>query len=180
MKKGSIFTVLFVNSLRLFAQNEVGPEGYKLLVLFPLLAAIVVVLVIITRFKQTKRKHRPFLQLKKLSVSLEKDALFYPDNLILSVKNSGSAAIDLDRPLLVFDNFWLKRKFELKGMDNYNFYPLYLEAGKTHQLKIDMNRFYAHDKSLKKYPKTKIYLRDVNGKSLGSKAVFLRKTLVKF
>ena len=74
----------------------------------------------------------------------------------------------------------IKGKFRIKGMDYHSFYPLFLEQGKTHQLKIDLNRFYSHDKSIKKFPKTKIYLKDVKGKKLGSKAVFLRKTLVKF
>lgn len=181
MRKQGIVVVLVLISQRLFAGNEVGPEGHKLLWVALFMAAIVVVFAMSRRFlKLNKKKHRPFLQVKNLHVKLEKSALFYPDNLMLTVTNTGSTAIDLDRPLLVFDNFWLKRKFKLKGMDSYNFYPLYLETGKTHQLKIDMNRFYAHDKSLKKFPKAKVYLRDVKGKRLGSKAVFLRKTLVKF
>lgn len=182
MKKGSILALLLLNSLWLLAQNEVGPEGHKLLWVFLFLAAVTVAFIVSGRSfqKKSKKERRPFMQLKKLSIKLEKDANFYPDNLILTVKNNGTTAIDLDQPLLVFDNFWLKRKFKLKGMDNYNFYPLYLESGKTHQLKIDLNRFYTHDKSLKKFPKTKIYLKDVKGKKLGNKAVFLRKTLVRF
>ncbi|QIA06297.1 hypothetical protein [Draconibacterium halophilum] len=182
MKKGSILAVLLLNSLWLFAQNEVGPEGHKLLWVLLFLAAITVAFIVSGRsyMKKSKTERRPFFQLKRLSIKLEKDALFYPDKLILTVINNGSTAIDLDQPLLVFDNFWLKRKFKLKGMDNYNFYPLYLEGGKSHQLKIDLNRFYSHDKSLKKYPKAKIYMKDIKGKKLGHKAVFLRKTLVKF
>lgn len=182
MKKGSILAVLLFNSLWLFAQNEVGPEGHKLLWVFLFLAAITVAFIVSGRFfgKKSKKERRPLFPLKQLNIKLEKDANFYPDNLILTVKNTGTTAIDLDKPLLIFDNFWMKRKFKLKGMDNYSFYPLYLEGGKSHQLTIDLNRFYSHDKSLKKYPKTKIYLKDVNGKRLGSKAVFLRKTLVKF
>ncbi len=182
MKKGSILAVLLLNSLWLLAQNEVGPEGHKLLWVSLFLAAITVAFIVSGRSfkKNSKRERRPFMQLKRLSIKLEKDANFYPDNLILTIKNTGSTAIDLDQPLLVFDNFWLRRKFKIKGMDNYSFYPLYLESGKTHELKIDLNRFYRHDKSLKKFPKTKIYLKDVKGKKLGNKAVFLRKTLVRF
>ncbi|WP_320111135.1 hypothetical protein [Draconibacterium orientale] len=182
MKKGSILAVLLLNSLWLFAQNEVGPEGHKLLWVFLFLATVTAVFIVSGRSfnKKSKKERQPFLKLKKLSINLEKDTKFYPGELVLTVKNTGSTAIDLDQPLLVFDNFWMKRKFKLKGMDNYSFYPLFLEGGKSHQLTIDLNRFYSHDKSLKKYPKTKIYLKDVKGKKLGSKAVFLRKTLVKF
>jgi hypothetical protein len=111
---------------------------------------------------------------------LGKDRVYYPDNLQLKIKNTGSSDIDLDRPLLVFDNFWIKRKFRLKGFDNYSFYPLYLERGKTHTLPIDLNRFYTHDKSLKKFPKTKVIVFDVKGRKLGSTSVFLRKTLFKY
>jgi hypothetical protein len=98
----------------------------------------------------------------------------------MKVKNIGNTDIDLDKPLLILDNFWLKRKFRLKGMENRTFYPLFLEKGKTHTLNIDLNRFYMHDKKLKKYPKIVLVLSDVKGKRLGSKSVYLRKTLVKF
>lgn len=106
--------------------------------------------------------------------------MYFPDIIKMEVKNSGNIDIDLDKPLLILDNFWLKRKFKLKGMDNRIFYPLFLEKGKTHTLNIDLNRFYLHDKKLKKYPKAIIVLSDVKGKRLGRKSIYLRKTLVKF
>ncbi|HYQ58675.1 MAG TPA: hypothetical protein VEP89_15150 [Draconibacterium sp.] len=182
MKKGGILAFLVLNSWCLYAQNEIGPEGHKLLWVFFFLLAVTLVFVFTSKpFKKNgKAKRRPILSFKKLDIKLEKDAKYFPDTLILTVKNTGSEAIDLEQPLLVFDNFWLKRKFRIKGMDNYSFYPLFLEKGKTHQLTIDLNRFYSHDKSLKKFPKVKVHLNDVKGKRLGSKAVFLRKTLVKF
>ena len=98
----------------------------------------------------------------------------------MKVKNAGNSDIDLGQPLLVFDNFWLKRKFKLKGMENRTFYPLYLEKGKTHTLQIDLTRFYSHDKKLKKFPKAKISVFNVKGKRLKSKSIYLRKTLIKF
>src|SRR5690606_18038258 len=115
---------------------------------------------------------------RKVAITLEKDRVYFPDYLKMTVTNKGNIDIDLDKPLLVLDNFWLKRKFRLKGMQNRTFYPLYLEKDKTHSLTIDLNGFYLHDKKLKRYPKATVHLFDVKGRRLGSKAVYLRKTLV--
>jgi len=171
-----------VFSLPLFAQSEIGPEGNKLFwVGLVLLAFGAGFLLAKKRFPSFRTKPiQSLFSKEKVHVLLEKDAKYYPDNLRLTVKNTGNADVDLDQPLLVFDNFWLKRKFKIKGSDKRQFYPLYLDKGKTHVLDIDIYRFYRHDKRLKKFPKVKIYIRNVKGKKLGSRSVFLRKTLIKF
>lgn len=170
-------TILLVFNLAAFAQNEVKPDGDKLLYIIAFLATGVIVFFILGKKSMVKK---PLFIRKKVSVELEKDRLYFPDNIKMKVKNIGNTDIDLDKPLLILDNFWLKRKFRLKGMENRTFYPLFLEKGKTHTLTIDLNRFYMHDKKLKKYPKVVLVLTDVKGKRLGSKSVYLRKTLVKF
>ncbi len=181
MKKALIFSIFLLNSQLIFAQNEIGPEGDKLVWIFLILiAAGLSFLIFRKKDKKNSKAKKPLFQNRKVNIKLEKDSLYYPGNLKLIVKNSGNIDIDLDRPLLVFDNFWLKRKFKLKGMGNRTFYPLYLEKGKTHTLQIDLTRFYSHDKSLKKFPKAKVYVFDVKGKRLGSKSVYLRKTLFKY
>ncbi|MCY1720678.1 hypothetical protein OU798_10010 [Prolixibacteraceae bacterium Z1-6] len=182
MKKSVLLVFLLLSSQLIFAQNEIGPEGHKLVWAVLVIVAVAAVFVLTARFSPQKQKKekKPFFSIKKIQVDLEKDALYYPDNLTLKVKNTGTTDVDLTQPLLVFDNFWLKRKFKLKGMGNHTFYPLYLEKGKSHTLQIDLSRFYGHDKRLKKFPKAKVYLFDVKGKKLGSKSVFLRKTLFKF
>ncbi len=182
MRKGFLLVCLLLVSQYAFCQNEIGPEGYKLFWVFLVVAAITAVLAFSIKpsGKTREKKRKPLFKHLKVQIELSKDALYYPDSLRLSVKNTGNSDIDLDQPLLEFDNFWLKRKFKIKGMENRTFYPLFLEKGKSHTLQIDLTRFYGHDKSLKKYPKAKIYLRDVSGKKLGSKAVYLRKTLIKF
>lgn len=164
------------------AQTEIGPEGHKLFwVVLVLLAFLAGFLLSKKRFfSLSKIPLRSLFSNEKVSIQLEKDALYYPDHLKLTVKNTGNADVDLDQPLLVFDSFWLKRKFKIKGMENRTFYPLYLERGKTHHLDIDIYRFYRHDKRLKRYPKVKVYIRNVKGQKLGSRSVFLRKTLIKF
>ena len=176
-----IFFFLLFSKL-LFAQNEVGPDGKKLLWVILVLVALGIVFLIfqITGKKSASSKKRPFFAFRKVRVELNKDRLYYPDILELTIKNIGNTYVDLDRPLLMFDNFWLKRKFRLNGSGNRIFYPLYLDKGKKHTLEIDINRFYRHDKRLKKFPKAKIIVYDVKGKRLGSKSVFLRKTLFKY
>lgn len=182
MRKAFFLLVFSLASNVLFAQNEIGPEGHKLI--WVLLAILVVGAVFILTAKANKKKsstkNQSIFHSRNVVLELTKDALYYPDILTLFVRNKGKSDIDIDRPLLLFDNFWLKRKFKLKGQDNHRFYPLYLEKGKTHTLQIDLNRFYGHDKRLKKFPKVKIVVSDVNGKKLGSRSVFLRKTLLKF
>lgn len=179
MRKGILFVVFLGCSKWLMAQSEVGPEGDKLLWVVLALLLVVAVIVFAGRFF-TKKKTKPLFVRQKAAVALEKNALYYPDNLTLRVKNTGNTDIDLDTPLLVFDNFWLKRKFKLKGFSGRHLYPLYLEKGKSHVLDIELNRFYLHDKRLKRFPKVKIEIRNINGKRLGRCSVFLRKTLVKW
>ena len=180
--KRFVLSVLLVGFSRvLFAQNEIGPEGKNLI--WVLITGVVAVISFFIFRKGSKRNisgKRQIFSWERLNIKLEKDRMYYPDNLTLTVKNKGNSDIDMDRPLLVFDNFWLRRKFRLNGMDNQMLYPLYLEKGKSHILNIDLYRFYRHDKKLKKYPKVKITIFNVKGKRLGSKAVFLRKTLLKF
>ena len=166
----------------LWAQNLVNPEGSKLLwvLLFVLVFLISPFLFRYFKHKNNAGGKKSFFSARKVNISLVKDRIYYPDFLTLEVINNGSVDIDLDKPLLVFDNFWLKRKFRLKGINGYSFYPLYLEKGKKHELNIDLQHFYAHDKRLRKYPKVNIHLNDVRGKKLGRRSVFLRKTLIKF
>ena len=184
MKKALVIFVFLLFSKYLFAQNEVGPDGDKLI--WVVLVVLALILVLLFTFRKSKRKQttskkrRPLFAFRRVRVELNKDRMYYPDKLQLIVKNTGNTYVDLDRPLLVFDKFWLQRKFRLNGSGNRIFYPLYLEKGQEHTLEIDINRFYHHDKTLKRFPKTKIIIYDVKGKRLGSNSVYLRKTLFRF
>ena len=140
-----------------YAQNEIGPEGDKLMWILLILILFVAVFILLTRISgKNKKVQTPFFPGKKVKIELTKDRFYYPDMLDMKIRNAGNKDIDLDRPLLVFDNFWLKRKFRIKGMGERSFYPLYLGKGESHYLQIDLNRFYSHDKNLKKYPKVNI------------------------
>ncbi len=182
MKKVLTGLIFFTYSNSLLAQGEVGPDGDKLIIiiLVILILALGFVLLLRSGNKKNKKRNQPFFTFPRISIELNKDRVYFPDVLEMKVRNRGNIDLDLDRPLLIFENFWLKRKFRLNGMQNRTFYPLYLEKGQIHSLDIDINRFYHHDKSLKKFPKAKIVLFDVKGKRLGSKSVYLRKTLFKF
>jgi hypothetical protein len=177
MKKPGLLLILLISNLTLFAQNEIGPDGGKLVWLLLILAVVVLVLVILG-IKGNNRK--PLFVREKVKVDFEKSKLYFPDSIKLSVKNTGNVDVDVDRPVLIFDSFWIKRKFKLKGIDNRSLYPLYLGKGETHNLNIDLNHFYSYDKKLKKYAKVKIAVFNVKGKSLGKKAVYIRKTLIKY
>lgn len=181
MKRLSILSFLVLLTQPLWAQNEIGPEGHKLLwFLLVLVAAIVALFYFVKLPVFSQKKGGPFIKRKKVSITLVKDRLYYPDELVLTVTNEGNTPVDIDLPLLVLSSIWLKRKFKLKGTNNASFYPLYLDKGQSHSLKIDLNRFYAHDKTLKKLPKASVLVKEVEGKRLGSISVFLRKTLFKF
>jgi len=144
----------------------------------------VVLLLLIAMFfifkNLTGRKGKPIFAREKVKVDLRKDRLYYPDNVKLELQNIGNTDIDIDRPMLVFDNFWLKRKFRLKGTDGRTFYPLYLEKKKIHQLNIDLSPFYSYDKKLIRYPKLKVLVFNIKGKRLGKSVIYLRKTLFRF
>ncbi len=177
MKKILFLFIIFGSTQNLSAQNEVGPDGGKLLWLLLILLAIIIIFIVLMR---KGNKKRPLFSREKIKIDLDKDRMYYPDYLTLNVKNAGNIDIDLDRPLLVFDNFWLKRKFRLSGTNNRVFYPLYMSKGYNHTLNIDLNHFYSYDKKLKRYPKVKISIFNIKGKRLGSSSIYLRKTLIKF
>lgn len=181
MKRLSILFFLTSITQPLWAQNEIGPEGHKLLWLLLVLVAAIVALFFFVKLPAfSQKKGGPFIKRKKVSIDLVKDRLYYPDELMLIVTNEGNSAVDIDLPLLVLSSIWLKRKFRLKGTNNASFYPLYLDKEQSHTLSIDLNRFYSHSRSLKKLQKAKVVIFEVNGRRLGSQSVYLRKTLFKF
>jgi hypothetical protein len=177
-KKYLLLFILLGSTLKIFAQNEIGPDGDKLIWFFVILLLGVVMLFIFR--KLTGRKGKPLFVHEKVKVDLQKDRLYYPDNVKMELRNTGNTDVDIDRPMLVFDNFWLKRKFRLKGTDGRTFYPLYLEKKKIHQLNIDLSPFYSYDKKLIRYPKLKVLVFNVKGKRLGKSVIYLRKTLIRF
>jgi hypothetical protein len=176
MKHALTTFFLLAFSERILAQNEIGPEGHKLVWILIVAVALAAIFLFGT-FKISGFVKKPLFKKKKVTVELMKDRLYYPDTLELTITNTGNTDVDIDTPLLVFSSIWLKRKFKLKGTQNNWFYPLYLMKGQSHTLNIDLNRFYGFDKTLKRLPKVKVIVSEAKGKKLGSRQVLLRKTL---
>ncbi|WP_299580962.1 hypothetical protein [uncultured Sunxiuqinia sp.] len=179
MKK-LFFSMLLLLPAGVFAQNEVQPAGYKLLWFIGILVALPIVYYFIQKFffKGTSQKGKPVsVSRSKLEINLLKDRKYRPTVLTLRVENRSKKDIDLEAPVLSFRKLWSKRKFKLKGINRYEIYPLFLEAGKTHELRIDLSVFYDHDRKLKRFFWAKIQLQDTKGKSYSSSFITLRKSL---
>lgn len=162
------------------AQNEVAPEGDKLIWFVVILAAIPVVYYLINQLvrKSGSPKVKPFsIPRRKLNIDLLKDRQYRPSVLTLKITNKSRKDIDLEAPVLCFRKIWSKRKFKLKGINRYEIYPLYLEAGKTHELRIDLSVFYSHDRKLKRFYWAKVRVMDTKGKKYSSSYITLRKSL---
>ena len=175
-----VLTILFFLGLYVpvFAQSEIGPEGHKLIWFVLVLVLAGVIALFLAKSGTTKNSFEiPSFNRKKVRVELTKDRLYYPDFLELTVTNTGKTDVDIGTPLLVFSGLWYSRKFKLKGTNNNHYYPLYLAKGQNHSLNIDLNRFYGFDKTLKRLPRVKVVVPEVDGKKLGSRKVLLRKTL---
>jgi hypothetical protein len=135
-----------------------------------IVAALPVSLYLIIRWLRSRPK-------KSLEILLDKDRLYLPRTLYLTVKNTGKAPIDMNNPVVMFSHYFLRRKLKLKGSEGRNYYPLFLDPGMTHELSIDMNSFFQYDPSLKKYSRLTVYVTDLNGKASGSKSIMVRKSL---
>lgn len=113
----------------------------------------------------------------KLEILLDKDRLYMPKTLYLTVKNAGDEPIDINNPLVVFSHYLIKRKLKLKGSEGHNYYPLLLDPGMSHELGIDMDSFFRYDPSLKKYTRLTVHIIGMDGKILRSKSIMVRKSL---
>lgn len=134
----------------------------------------------IQRFLRKKKSKGffSFFRNVKLDVVLEKDRLFRPQVLTMTIRNIGKNKADIDAPVLEFRKIWTKRKFKLNGISGNQIYPMYIGAGKTHQLSIETSTFHQYDREIKSYYWARIYVSDVEGRKWKSNSVKLRKSLV--
>ena len=178
--KQLFFISLIVVPFSAFSQNEVRPEGDKLLWIFAILIAIPLVyyLFLSKRLKRKNTSVKPGFRIgRNLKIELVKDKKYRPRVLTLRVLNKSKSDVDLEAPVLHFRKFWSKRKFKLKGIDRYEIYPLYLEAGKTHELRIDLSVFFNYDRKLKRFYWAKVRVVDKKGRTYSSRFITLRKSL---
>jgi len=146
-----------------------------------LVQALVIVFLVgyeIRRIFKSKGKGtiwRPFWRIK-LVVYLDKDRVYNPNVLTLTIKNTGKREVELNAPVLEFRKVWSKRKFKLSGSNGSSNYPLFLQPGIKHQVFIETARFHQYDEEIKGFYFARVYLSDVEGRKWKSNDVKLRKS----
>jgi hypothetical protein len=113
-----------------------------------------------------------------LVISLDKDRPFRPQVLTMTIRNTGKNEADINAPVLEYRKIWSTRKFKLNGVSGNQIYPMFIDAGKVHQLRIETLTFYQYDRSIKSYYWARILVSDVEGRKWRSNRVKLRKSLV--
>ena len=169
--------------LAIFSGNETDPEKLQLLRIIAILVIILGLFMArgIWKFFQKKENRSRifwFLNKVKLEVTLEKDRLFRPQVLTMTISNIGKQEADLNAPVIEFRKIWTKRKFKLNGIKGQQVYPLFLNPGLTHELQIETATFHQYDRTIKSFYWARIYVSDVEGHQWKSNKVKLRKSLV--
>jgi hypothetical protein len=180
MKPGYLLFFVF-GSLPAFSQDSAGTSDQTLIQTIIVLAILLLV-VFSYEFRRYFRKKRPggfssFFSKVQLEVLLDKDRPLRPQVLTMTIRNTGQREADIDAPVLEFRKIWSQRKFKLKGVSKQQIYPMFLDPGKLHRLKIETSTFHQYDKSLKSYYWARIFVSDVDGRKWKSNKVKLRKSL---
>ena len=119
-----------------------------------------------------------FLKRVKLEIELEKDKPLRPTVLTMTIRNTGKNEADINAPVIEFRKIWSIRKFKLNGISGNQIYPMFIDVGKAHQLRIETATFHNYDRSIRKYYWARIFVTDVDGRRWKSNKVKLRKSLV--
>lgn len=114
----------------------------------------------------------------KLVVRLDKDKPLRPQVLTMTIRNTGKHEADIDAPVLEFRKIWTTRKFKLNGINGNAIYPMYINPGSSHQLRVETATFHQYDRSIKSFYWARIIVTDVDGRTWKSNSVKLRKSLV--
>lgn len=177
------FILFLFDPLALFSGNETDPEKLQLIQTIEILLAILILIIgwEVWKFIQKEKSSGGlfrFLKKVKLEVNLEKDRLYRPQVLTLSIRNIGKYEADLDAPVLEFRKIWTTRKFKLNGIKGHQVFPLFLQPGVSHQLRVETSTFNQYDREIKSFYWARIYVSDVEGRKWKSNKVKLRKSLV--
>lgn len=175
--------VLLFDPLAMFSGHETDPEKLQLLRIIAFLIIVLGLFIAREAWKFFQKKENFsrifwFLNKVKLEVTLEKDRLFRPRVLTMTIINTGKKEADLNAPVIEFRKIWTKRKFKLNGIKGHQVYPLFLHPGLTHELEIETATFHQYDRSIKNFYWARIYVSDVDGHQWKSNKVKLRKSLV--
>lgn len=180
MTKGAIFLFSTDSKLADFL-NDPGVEKSTLVKIILVLLLILVFLLSI-EVRRLLQNRRPFnlsryFRKVKMDVVLEKDRSYKPRVLTLTIRNNGRRETSIEAPVLEYRKIWTKRKFRLSGINGHQIYPMFIDAGKMHQLRIDTTTFHAYDRSIKSFYRARVRVNDVQGRKWKSNAVVLRKSL---
>ncbi len=181
MTKGYFFLFIFRPQLA-FSLFEPNVDKETLVwIIIVLLALLFMMFAIEIRRALLKRKPGSifrFFRKVRLEVSLEKDRNFKPQVLTLTIRNTGKREVNIKAPVLEYSKIWSKRKFRLNGINGNQIYPMFIDPGKMHLLRIETATFHQYDREIKSFYWARIIIRDVEGRKWRSNAVKLRKSLV--
>lgn len=176
------FLLLVSNPLLFLSEFSSGVDKETLVLIIIVLSVLLLVVLGYELLQFLRSRNSGFLSLIfrkiQLSVHVEKDRLFYPKVLTMTIRNTGNQVVDISAPVLEYRKIWSKRKFKLNGVSGQQIYPLLLEPGKVHRLPIETSTFHQYDNEIKSYYWARIYVSDVEGRKWKSNDVKLRKSLV--
>ena len=176
------FLLLLSNPLLFLSELSSGVDKETLVLIIIALTVLLLVVVGYELIRFLRNRNSGFLSFLfrkvQLNVHLEKDRLFYPKVLTMTIRNTGNQPADISAPVLEYRKIWSKRKFKLNGVSGQQIYPLLLDPGKVHRLPIETVTFHQYDSEIKSYYWARIYVSDVEGRKWKSNDVKLRKSLV--
>ncbi|MFY9153086.1 MAG: hypothetical protein WAO52_13805 [Prolixibacteraceae bacterium] len=181
MKKG-IFLVFLSFPLLLRSQDLSGLEKDTLIQIIYILIFLLILVFGREVYRYSQKHHiRPFSRIfnkSLLEIELEKDKLYRPQVLTMTIRNLGKNEVEFHAPVLEFRKIWSKRKFKLNGISGRQIYPLFLDPDDEHTLRIETANLHQYDKTIKSFYWAQIHVTEINGRIWRSKPVKLRKSLV--
>lgn len=175
----SLFVVCQVLSVSKLAEGVEKETLVRIIIVLSILL-IAVLGYEILRFMPSGKPFRFSRLFKKvqLEITLEKDRVYRPTVLTMTIRNTGKNEADIDAPVLEYRKIWTKRKFKLNGISGNTIYPMFIEPGNAHQLRIETISFHQYDREIKSYYWARILVSDAEGRKWKSNKVKLRKSFV--
>jgi hypothetical protein len=176
------FLLLFSSPILFLSEYPSGVDKETLVLIIIALSILLLAVIGFELLRFLRNRNSGFLSIffrkVQLKVSVEKDRLFYPKVLTMTIRNTGNRPVDISAPVLEYRKIWSKRRFKLNGVSGQQIYPLLLDPGKVHRLPIETVTFHQYDAEIKSYYWARIYVSDVEGRKWKSNDVKLRKSFV--
>jgi hypothetical protein len=147
------------------------------LVLIVLLIAVVIVIRNQSFRRGTSVKNTSFKPKRKpyaAEIVLTKSQRYNPSNIMMTVTNTGTAAIDLNAPVIIFRRWFSNRKFRVLKVEHSEVYPIFLEPNSSSELDISLNQFYDAYPELQLAYHLRIEMLDHKGKKHKSQSIRLK------